>query len=190
MMAAKQATWLFLLLISLACSGWYFASSSSPKIKLDAKTLYTTTDMTIQHLTVYQYDKEGRLANSLKTPLMHHIPENNTHWLKKPYIIVTQDDQPSWEIQAEEATAIHGGEQITFNKEVKIQQKNETNAESTLLTESITYFPKDKFATTQSDVTFKQAGNIVNAKGMEANLAEKHVKLLSQARGKYVPNHG
>ena len=190
MNAAKQAAWLFLALLCITCSSWYFASSPVV-IKLDAHTLSTTTDMTINQLTVHQFDTEGRLVNYLKTPLMRHISANNTHWLKTPHIIISQQNQPAWEIHAQQATALHGGQQITFNKNVVVHQdKDEHTQESTLKTEAITYFPKDKRAKTLLDVTYERTGNIVQATGMEAYLAEKRVKLLSQARGTYEPGTG
>jgi lipopolysaccharide export system protein LptC len=187
--AAKQAAWLCVMLISLACSGWYFASSK-PVRKLDEHTLSTTVDTIVTNLTVHQFDKNGRLASYLKTPLMRHIPVNNTHWLTTPHIIIAQENQPSWEIHAQQATALHGGQQITFNKKVVIHQdKDEHTLESTLKTEALTYFPKDKLATTSLDVTYERPGTIVQSTGMKAYLAEKRV-LLSQARSTYVPNRG
>lgn len=191
MIAAKQAAWLFIALISLACSGWYFASSPAIAKKLDEQTLSTTADVIINNLTVHQFDAHGQIANYLKTPLMHHIPSNNTHWLKAPHVIVTQKNQPSWEIHAEQATSLYGGQEITFKKNVIVHQdKDEHTQESTLKTEAITYYPKDKFATTLLDVTYEGPGHVVQATGMKAYLAEKRVRLLSQARGTYEPNKG
>ena len=190
MNAAKQAIWLFVALISLACSGWYFASVKVVR-KLDEHTLSTTADMVINNLTVQQFDTNGHLVNYLKTPIMRHISLNNTHWLKSPQIIITQQNQPDWEINAEQATALNGGEQITFNKDVVIHQgKDEHTQESTFKTEAMTYFPKDKIASTLLDVTYEQPGNIVKSTGMKAYLAEKHVVLLSQARGVFNPSTG
>lgn len=190
MNAAKQAAWLFVALVSLACSSWYYASSKPVK-KLDEHTLSTTADMIITHLTVHQFDVDGRLVNYLKTPLLHHIPLHNTHWLKTPHIVISQPDQPAWDIHAQQATALNGGQQITFNKDVVIHQaKDDHTQESTLKTEEMTYFPKDKLATTLLDVTYERPGNIVQSTGMKAYLAEKRVLLLGQARGTYAPNRG
>ena len=190
MNAARQAIWLFITLIGLAGSGWYFASVK-PMHKLDEHTLSTTADMMIRNLTVHQFDTNGRLANYLKTPLMHHISANNTHWLKTPHIVIAQENQPAWEIHAEQATALNGGQQITFNKNVVVhQEKDKHTQESTLKTEAITYFPKDKLASTLLDVTYERPGNTVQSTGMKAYLAEKRVLLLSKARGTYEPNNG
>ncbi len=190
MNASKQAAWFFLALIGLACSGWYFASET-PVIRLDTKTLSTTTDAIISHLTVRQYNTDGQLTNYIKTPLMHHIPLNNTHWFKEPHIIIAQQDQPAWEIHSKQATSFRGGEEITFKKDVLIHQgKDDRTQESTLKTEEITYFPKRKFASTTAKVTFEQPGNIVHSTGMNAYFAEKRVQLLGQAQGTYEPKHG
>lgn len=183
-------TWLLLALISMAVSGWYFASST-PMKRLDAKTLSTTADTVINELTVHQFDTNGRLVNYLKTPLMKHVAHENTNWIKEPHIIVTQDNQPAWEIRAQEATAVHGSQEITFNKNVVIHQnKDEHTEESTMTTEAITYFTKDKLATTPLEITYERAGSIVQSTGMRAYLADKRVVLLSNARGTYGPNHG
>jgi len=190
MNAGKQAAWLLTALIALACSGWYFASSTAV-IKLDDQTLSTITDVIISDLTVHKYDTKGHLANYLKTPLMQHTPLNNSHWFKNPDIMIAQPNQPAWTIRSQEATSIRGGDEITFNRNVVIHQGHDQHTqESTLTTEEITYFPKTKFAMTKKDVTFVQPGNTIKSTGMNAYLAEKRVQLLSQARGTYEPNKG
>ena len=190
MIAAKQAAWLSLALICMACSGWYFASPSVVA-KLDDHTLSTTADMVINHLTVHQFDTHGRLVNYLKTPLMRHIPANNTHLLQTPNIVIREPNQPAWSISAQQATALHGGQQITFNKQVNVHQgKDEKVQESTFKTEAMTYYPKDKLATTLLDVTYERSGDIVKATGMKAYLSEKRVQLLSQARGTFDARRG
>lgn len=190
MNAAKQAFYLFASLILLACSGWYFASSGT-KFKLDAETLLTTTDTVMTQLNLRQFSSNGELANSMHSPLIRHVPKNNTHWIKTPHITIAKDGQGSWEINAKQATALYGGTEITFKDNVRIHQhKSAHNEATTLTTEAITYYPKTKHAITSQDILFEQPGNRVQAKGMKADLEKKHVRLLSQTRGIYDPNHG
>lgn len=190
MNAAKQAAWLFIALLALAGSGWYFASSKT-LIKLDDQTLSTTPDTIISELTVQQFDEKGQLSHYLKTPLMRHIPLDNTHQLNSPDIMITQPQQPSWQIHAKEAIALHGGQQITFKNNVIIhQKKSEHREETTLHTEELTYFPKNQLATTEKNIIIMQAKNTVRSTGMKAWLAESRVQLLNNARGTYAPNHG
>lgn len=190
MNAAKQAFFLFASLILLACSGWYFASSGTT-FRLDAETLLTTTDTVMTELNLQQFSSTGKLANSLQSPLVRHVPKNNTHWIKTPRIAIVQDGQGQWEIHAQQATALYGGAKIIFKDSVRIHQhKGKHNEETTFRTEAITYFPKTKHAITSEEIVLEQPGNQVQAKGMKADLEKKNVQLLSQTRGTYAPNHG
>lgn len=189
---AKQAIWLLITLLSLAGFGWYYTHAfQHAKIKFDKRAWATSSDTIITHLAVQQFNPEGKLIHYLRTPYMQHFPSNKTHILKKPQIIVMEKDQAPWEINAEEATALEGGKQITFNRNVIVHQaKDEKSEETTLLTEEITYFPESKFATTLKEVTLNQTNNQVKSTGMKAYLAENRVQLLSNARGHYEPNQG
>lgn len=189
MNAAKQAFYMFATLLLLATSGWYFVRSSSPQFKLDADALMLTTDTIIDHVSMRQHDQTGKIAHSMESLQIKHIPKENTHWIKKPHLWVVQGDQSPWEINANEATALHGGEVITLHSQVRIHQnKSDHNEENTLTTEELTYYPKTKEASTEKDILFVQPGHRVQSKGMRANLEKKHVHLLGQAKGIYEPN--
>lgn len=190
-MILRKITYFMLFLLSSMIGVRLYYSNVAPKFKIDANTLLTTTDTVITHLNVRQYSALGQLANTVQTPLMRHIPKNNTHWLKTPRITIAQPNQPNWEINAEFATALYGGREITFNKQVRIHQnKGLHNEESTFTTELITYYPKTKLALTSKEILFEQPGNRVQSKGMRANLEKKHIQLLGQTRGMYDPSHG
>lgn len=190
MNAAKQSAWLFTLLVLLACSGWYFARTNLAH-KLDDRVLAKMPDAIIHQLTVRQFDGNGLLVNQLETPLLRHIPQNNTHLLQKPRIFITTTNQAAWNIQSEKAVALNGGKEITFTRNVIIHQdKDKQTQESTLRTEAITYFPDSKKATSSVAVTFEQPGTFIQSMGMNAYLDEKRVELLHQARGSYVPARG
>lgn len=187
MNAAKQTMWLFLTLIALTGSSWYY-SHLKPLIKLDKDTLLSTVDSTATHLTVKQFNEEGLLVNYLSTPLMKHIPKENIHLLQTPHITIHQKDHPSLEIRSITARSIAGGTQITFLQHVVVHQNPDAKTqESTLKTEQIVYYPKEKKATTDLFVTFEQAGNSVESIGMNAYLDEKRVELLHRAKGSYAP---
>jgi len=190
-MIRRKIGYCILFLLSSTLAVRLYFSNTTPKFQIDANTLLTTTDTVITQLNVRQYSALGQLTNTLQTPLMRHIPQNNTHWLKEPRIIIAQSNQPNWEINAEFATALYGGREITFNKQVRIHQnKGLHNEESTFTTELITYYPRTKLALTSKEILFEQPGNRVQSKGMRANLEKKHIQLLGQARGMYDPSHG
>lgn len=190
MNTTKQFIWLFLILIGLAFSGWYY-SHSTTKIRLDQDTLANTVDTTISQVTVRQFNQQGTLANLLTSPLMEHIQKDNVYLLQNPRIVITQEEQPPWEISSKSAKTFDGTKQITFKGNVIVHQKKGKNSQpSTLKTEEVTYFPKEKKASSDVLVTYEQPGNRIQSMGMNAYLDEKRVELLHQARGSYVPKNG
>ncbi|ARB90842.1 LPS export ABC transporter periplasmic protein LptC [Legionella longbeachae] len=190
MNAAKQFMWLFFTLILLACSGWYY-SHSTTLIRLDHETLANSVDTTISHVTVRQFNQKGTLANLLTAPLLQHIQKGNVYLFENPHIIVSEDEQAPWDIRSEKGKSIDGGKQVTFLGNVIVHQnKGNKSQESTLKTEEVTYFPKEKKAISNVLVTYEQSGNIVQSTGMNAYLDEKRVELLHRARGSYVPANG
>lgn len=187
---AKRFSWLIMLLIALASTGWFFAGGK-PVIRLDDKALATMPDAIADQLVVRQYNEQGQLINLLEAPRLKHRQKDDAHWLEQPRIVVSETDQPQWEIQAQLAHAIHGGEKIILSKEVVVhQQAGLKTPASTFKTDKIIYFPKTKKAMTDLPVVFEQPGTVVHSTGMVADLAEKRVKLLHKARGSYVPNQG
>ena len=187
----KNISWILLITLSVACSLWYYANIKRPVfVPLDDKTLSTTIDTIVTELHVRKFDTNGNISHSLHTTLMQHIPDNNKHILQSPHIVVKEDNQAPWDINAEEGTAINGGQQITFNKNVIIHQKqHKQTAATTLKTEEIVYFPKDKLATTLKEVTLSQSHNKMQSKGMNVYLSENRVQFLSNARGHYEPEN-
>ncbi|CAM2794134.1 Uncharacterized protein YrbK clustered with lipopolysaccharide transporters [Legionella steigerwaltii] len=190
MNAAKQLMWLFFTLIILACTGWYYGHSTT-KIRLDRETLANSVDTTISNVTVRQFNQQGILANILTAPSMQHIQNGNVYLFQNPHIIVSQEEQPPWDISSKNAKSFEGGKRITFTGNVIVrQQKGSKSQESTLKTEEVTYFPKEKKASSDLLVTYEQPGNVIQSTGMNAYLDEKRVELLHQARGSYVPANG
>lgn len=190
MNTAKQTIWLVLTTVLLIVgSGWYY-DHFKPIVRMDHNSLSSAVDTTISQLTVQQFDKDGVMINYLTTPLMEHIPKNNIHLLQTPHIIINQKDQPAWEINSLKARSFEGGKRIVFIKQVVVHQKpGKKTQESTLKTEEVTYFPKEKRATTNLFVTFEQPGNIIESTGMNAYLDEKRVELLHGAKGSYDPTN-
>ncbi|MFT4060509.1 MAG: LPS export ABC transporter periplasmic protein LptC [Legionella sp.] len=186
----KKLVWLFFTLIILACSGWYY-SHTNVLTRLDSETLANSVETTVSHLKLRQFGSDGTLVNRLSAPIMQHIQKGDVYIFEHPHILVSQEEQQPWDIRSKMAKAFAGGDRITFTGNVIVHQKHGRNAqESTLKTEEVTYFPKEKKASTDLLVTYEQPGNIIQSKGMNAYLDEKRVELLHQARGSYAPEKG
>ncbi len=181
----KQSLWLTATLAAFAYFCFSFLKTEI-SYTLDAHELATSIDTIITELTVYQFDTTGKLVHHLYTPELQHIPANDTHELKSPQIKLMQTNQSDWQINANHAQSIHGGSEITFLGNVIVHQDDKGN---TLNTEELTYYTKEKLATSKTNVLFQQPGSIVQSKGMRAYLDKKYIQLLSQSHATFEPNH-
>lgn len=190
MNAAKQAIWIFAIMMALACSGWYFASEGTPKIRLNAASLANSADTIVLGLTVRQFSKTGILGDYLQSEEMQHVPSRDINLFRSPHVIIIQEKDPAWEIRSQRAESTDKGRQIAFFDEVIVhQEKGKTSEESTIKTERLFYFPQQKLATSDTAVVFKQTGSTVHSQGMKAYLENKQVELLGHARVIYEPRH-
>ncbi|PJD96879.1 MAG: LPS export ABC transporter periplasmic protein LptC [Legionella sp.] len=188
MILNKHTLAVVLTVLVLMGSSFYY-TQFKPVIQLDNETLSTTIDTSILQLSVKKFNELGELSSLMTTPRMEHIPKNNVHLLQTPHVVIKEKNQPDWEIKSRQATSINGGHTITFSQKVVMRQRMANGTqESKLKTEEITYYPKQKKATTNLFVTFEQPGNTIQSTGMNAYLDEKRVELLHGAQGSYAPN--
>lgn len=164
---------------------------SNEILNLDKEALKKTVDMTIKDISIKEFNKNGELTNFIESQEINHIPQNDTHILTGPHIIVQEGNQEPWDINAKTARAIHGGEKVTFSNDVKIVQKKPANVgDIKLYTDKITYFPNKKYAITKNDVKLQQNNSIVEATGLKAFLTESRIQFLKNARGRYEQTNG
>lgn len=141
-------------------------------------------------VTATKFGETGALHSRLTSPDIRHYPQDNTALVLQPNITVFQDTSPPWHITAKRAQASHGLQVIHLYDNVKMHQAaGADNQETTLLTQAMTFYPDRRFAETQKPVTLLQPHNRVDTVGMEVNMADGWVKLLSQARGVYSPEN-
>lgn len=186
----KQLFWLLLIFLGLFFFIWNVGSKAGLK-KLDEKALAESIDATVKNISLRRFNEKGELINYLSSPAMHHIPIENAHHFKAPYIVINEPNQSLYNISAKEAKVLNNGEKIILNKEVVIHQPaGEKQQKSTMTTQTLTYLPKEKLALTDALVRFEQPGTTVLSKGMKAYIAEKRIQLLGRARAIYEPKHG
>lgn len=173
------AGWGIAILLGLSYLGFRSASHPDATYKLDNSALSTSVDAVITNVRVQQFNAEGERVQWLTAPFVEHVPLDNRHTIHQPHIQVKQTQQPLWDLQADMAKAVHGGQDITFQHHVKLSNIPVTNTPpSQVTTETLTYLPQQQQAHTTSDVFFQQAGKKGHTKGLFAELAHHRLHLL------------
>jgi lipopolysaccharide export system protein LptC len=183
MLTKKRVTILFTLLIILLFSAWLIITSHSIKTTGNKPQ---TPDAFMTEITAVQFNKLGKLNNTLTSPKLVHYQQEDTTLLDTPYIIHYVEDEPPWHISAKHGKAVDETTKIILWEKVKFHQPPGPNSHNTtLLTSKMTYYPKKSFAETDAPVTIIQPGTIVHSIGLQADLNKVEITLLSQVRGQY-----
>lgn len=134
-------------------------------------------------------DKQGKPKMKIASPYMVHYPQNDMTELETPKITLYRQSATPWFITSKYGKALQGIKQVDFWNNVNIHHAADEKAPATLIkTDTLTIYPQAKLADTQSKITLEQPGLVVKAVGMHVDMNAGDIKLLSQARGEYVPN--
>ncbi len=187
MFTLKNTMITLLLVLAAGLSSWSILISKKAHVSASGKS--TEPDAFMENVVATIINKEGARSILIESPRMVHYAENDTTVIESPHITVYRNSPEPWHINSDYAKAIQGTTKIFFWSNVVIHHPNdESTPITTFKTNTLTVFPQEKIAQTADEVTLSQPESVVHAIGMTANLNDGEVKLLSQARGEYVPS--
>lgn len=176
-----------LLILAAGLSSWSILISKKAHITPSGKA--TEPDAFIEKVTATIINKEGVRSLLIESPRMVHYAENDTTLIETPHVTIYRDTPEPWHVNSDYAKATQGTNKIFFWSNVVIHHPyDESTPITTFKTNTLTVFPQQKIAQTDDEVILVQPETIVHAVGMTANLNDGEIKLLSQARGEYVPS--
>jgi lipopolysaccharide export system protein LptC len=134
-------------------------------------------------------DKQGKPSMKIVTPRLVHYTENDTTQLKSPQLTLYRKSPKPWFITAKYAKATQGINNVDFWDNVTVHHAADENNPATIIkSPTLTVHPEKQIAKTNDLITLIQPNLVVKATGMYADMNTGDIKLLSQARGEYVPN--
>ncbi len=146
-------------------------------------------DAIMENVVAVIMDKQGKPSMKIVTPKMVHYSENDTTKLSSPQLTIYRKSPKPWIVTSDFAKATQGIEDILFEKNVTIHHPADLSNPSTLIkTPVLLVHPNAHTAETNEHITLIQPSMTVNAIGMFADMNSGDIKLLSQARGEYVPS--
>lgn len=177
---------IFIIALGLATGMTFILNNTNP-INTANKTLLP--DAFMENVTATIMDKYGKPKMKIVTPKMTHYAENDSTQLITPELTLYRKSPTPWYITADHATATQGADAIQFQKDVVIHHAADIDHPATLIkTPSLLVHPNDQTAETNELITMTQPNTLIKAIGMRANMNTGDIKLLSQAKGEYVPN--
>ena len=184
----RKTFWLSIILIFAACTSVIFMLIRNDQTQdIQKKTGGINAFMT--NATYTQFNKLGQLHTRMQTPNMEHYTENDTSFFIKPRILIYTSNRIPWHIKSDYAKSKHGMKKVYLWGNVVLHQPQlENYPETTILTSTLTVYPKRSFAETDQEVTIHRPSSVIKGKGVTANFKTGIIKLLEQSRGVYEPS--
>lgn len=176
-----------LLILAIALSSWSIIISRSSQVT-ETHDNPKEPDSYMENIQATILNKEGKPSLKVIAPKMIHYPENDSTEMTTPHVTIYRHSPKPWYIDSDFAKTKGGINEIQFWQNVNIHHPADTeNPNTSMTTDTLTIFPNQQLASTDQAITFIQPDTTIHAIGMLANLNDGTIKLLSQAKGEYVP---
>jgi lipopolysaccharide export system protein LptC len=185
----RNKAWLYtiLLLIIIVISSW-FTFIVTKNMSLPHINQATNPDTFMKNVVYTEHDQNGLIHTQIYTPTIAHYQNNDLYVFTKPQFKTVTANKQTWIITADMGKSIYGSDKIKLWHNVKIVEPELTDTHKyafIITTNSITIYPKTKFATTEQPIIITQGENVTKAVGAEADLKAGTIKLLSKVEGTY-----
>jgi lipopolysaccharide export system protein LptC len=178
----------FLMMVTMGLAAWTALLSLRPQ-KISTHQNTSLPDAFMEDVISIVMDKEGNPKMQIITPKMIHFVENDTTHLTTPKLTLYRKSPIPWQVTSKFAKATQGTEKVNFWDDVLIRHPGDNNNPATVIkTPTLTIHPNKNIAETNDFITLIQPNLEVNATGMRADMNTGDIKLMSRARGAYVPN--
>lgn len=174
---------LILLLIALGLN-WFTDYRQTPTSHTVPTSLLP--DAIVTNLQQQTYADDGQPSYSMSAGRASQFTEKNITQLTDLHVILFSSGTPSWHLDAHSGLSVDNGDIIELMGDVSIKQDAERyTLPITLLTHSLRLSPKKEYAETHEPVTILQGTGLTQATGMQVNIKEGEIVLLSEVKSRY-----
>ncbi len=169
------------IFLTMLYAALYWDGSKSLPM-LSGKPDSNRVDLFVEQVHGVKFDRDGKLAETLRASRLDHYPERNESVMLEPILDMQGSNGKMWKISAERGILV-GDNEIRLQKNVVIVDNTKTlRFES----ERLNYFSDTQMAQTEDAVRLQHAANITTALGMRANLNTNRIELMRNVDSRYV----
>lgn len=172
------------LLVAAAFSGWSLWKNRV--LGEDARPDSGRSGYVLHDFELTALDKSGKESFTLRAPKLQETPGAKTMDLTTPLFLLPDKQGKYWEVRARTGWVSENRDEIRLRGAVDTRSPPGDPRPVSMKTDEMNVFPDANRATSASVVTITQPGSILRGRGLEADLADKRYKLLSQVRSQYV----
>lgn len=179
----KATIGLSLLVATLSIIVW--------NIRPEEKTRSSESDKSDYRLLDFQmtaFNEQGQESFSLAAPLLERDPNGKTITITQPKFTFPGEGQEIWHAQSDSAWVSEKAREVQLRDHVSIQSPaSAAGVQAIFSTKQLTVYPKENRIHTNQWVTIHHGSSILKGLGLEANIKQHRVQLLSKVQAHYAP---
>lgn len=170
-------------LFVLCVAGYYWGglSKDAPIANINNPN---TPDYTLEQLQGVQINEQGQIERTLSAQQLQHYNQRDQSIIAQPQMILYQDNQATWQLSAQQATASNNNQELHLTDDVLAKRLNSTPLQ--LSTQSLYANQNSHILQTDDPVTVSTAQGQISSLGLEANTELGILQFTAQVRGTYV----
>ena len=146
-------------------------------------------DAIVTKAEIYRVDGSGQAKYRLVSPRILHYQDDDSSLLEKPYLEQFRPNLPSTSIKSKIADVNGDNSVVVFKGDVEILRPASADSPRLFATmATLTVFPDDATAKTQSPVDIRRGDSWLKGIGMSLDNDKQLFTLHQQARGTYYKN--
>ncbi|MEC9375850.1 MAG: LPS export ABC transporter periplasmic protein LptC [Pseudomonadota bacterium] len=129
----------------------------------------------------------GEILYQLTMDRASHVIADDSITMREVEMLYTPKELKGWKMSADEGRIPSDGSIIELFGNVVVQSGEKNQIPTKITTEKMAINPSKNQARTNQDVIVDYDGRLVKAKGIEVDLNQNRLKLLSQVKGSFSP---
>jgi LPS export ABC transporter protein LptC len=147
-----------------------------PAPQMDVLIMPNQLNAVVKNMHWVEFNEDGHITQEFFSPQVENLPNKKGYHIAHPFLKL-QQNQDYWEIKSVYANALQTIDTIELRKKVEIKHfKHPKQEASTIHTEALNYYPKQKRAHTKDLVTILFKDSTIKSQGLEA-LFENEIKM-------------
>jgi len=146
------------------------------------------SDYRLERFRMSAYGEDGSIAFGLSSPLLERAADGKTLDIETPAFVFPAEGGRSWQAGAERAWVSDRAREIQLRGDVRIVGPvSKRGLRTEFSADRLSVFPKDDRIASPGWVTVSHGTSILKGKGLEADMKQRRVKLLSEVTARYAP---
>jgi lipopolysaccharide export system protein LptC len=147
------------------------------------------SDYRLQDFSMHAFNEDGKTAFSLKSPLLERDPDGKSLTIQKPvFVFPGEEAGRNWGAVADSAWVSDRAREIRLQQNVLITGPvSPKGLKTEFSANELSIFPKENRLRSAGQVTVNHGRSILSGVGLEADMKQRRVQLLSKVTARYAP---